>query len=139
MDGNKKINMECFYRVSTKVLLVDESSDGDEFVVLKNSKGEYELPGGGMEYGESIALSIEREVEEELEIKIKVEDNSLTPVFFDAYKSRSHDIWVAFALYKVKANNLDEFEKLTFEKIVSDKKENYVPYLWNLATRETAV
>lgn len=131
--------MECFYRVSTKVILVDESSNGDEFVVLKNSKGEYELPGGGMEYGESIALSIEREIEEELEIKIKVEDNVSTLVFFDAYKSRGHDIWVAFAVYRVKANNLDDFEKLTFEKIISDKKENYVPYLWNLATRETAV
>jgi 8-oxo-dGTP pyrophosphatase MutT (NUDIX family) len=98
--------MECFYRVSTKVLLVDVTSDGDEFVVLKNSKGEYELPGGGMEYGESIALSIEREVDEELEIKIKVEEKDLNPIFFDAYKSRSHDIWVAFALYKVTARKV---------------------------------
>lgn len=130
--------MECFYRVSTKVLLVDETSAGDGFVVLKNSKGEYELPGGGMEYGESIALSIEREVEEELEIKIKVEEKDLSPIFFDAYKSRSHDIWVAFALYKVTASNLDAFEKLTFAKIASDKQENYVPYLWNLAMRETS-
>lgn len=130
--------MECFYRVSTKVLLVADTSSGDEFVVLKNSKGEYELPGGGIEYGESIALSIEREVEEELEIKIKVEEKELSPIFFDAYKSRSHDIWVAFALYKVTANNLDKFEKMTFQKIISDKHENYVPYLWNLAKRETS-
>ena len=131
--------MECFYRVSTKVLLVDETLSDKEFVVLKNSKGEYELPGGGMEHGESIALSIEREVEEELEIKIKVEKDSLAPIFFDAYKSRSHDIWVAFVLYEIKANNLEGFEKLTFEKIVSDKKENYVPYLWNLALKKAAV
>ncbi len=130
--------MECFYRVSTKVLLVDVTSAGDEFVVLKNSKGEYELPGGGMEYGESIALSIEREVEEELEIKIKVEEKDLNPIFFDAYKSRSHDIWVAFALYKVTASNLEKFEKLTFQQIISDKQENFVPYLWNLAKRETS-
>lgn len=130
--------MECFYRISTKVLLVDDPSTGNEFVVLKNSKGEYELPGGGMEYGESIALNIEREIEEELEIKIKVDDKNLTPVFFDAYKSRSHDIWVAFVLYKVFVNNLEKFEKLTFEKIITDKQENYVPYLWNLAKRETS-
>ena len=107
-------------------------------MVLKNSKDEYELPGGGMEYGESIALSIEREIEEELEIKIKVEDKDLNPIFFDAYKSRSHDIWVAFVLYKVPANNLNKFEKLTFKQIISDKQENYVPYLWNLAKRETS-
>jgi 8-oxo-dGTP pyrophosphatase MutT (NUDIX family) len=130
--------MECFYRVSTKVLLADETLEEEDFVVLKNSKGEYELPGGGMEYGESIALSIEREIEEELEIKIKVDDENLTPVFFDAYKSRSHDIWVAFVLYRVFANNLEKFEKLTFEKIISDRQENYVPYLWNLAKRETS-
>lgn len=128
--------MECFYRVSAKVLLVDEFAYENEFVVLKNSKGEYELPGGGIEFGESVSDCIEREVEEELEIKLKVENISLTPVFFDAYKSRSHDIWVAFVVYKVKVNNLDSFEKLTFEKIVSDKKENYVPYLWNLAVQQ---
>lgn len=129
--------MECFYRISTKVVLTDGSSD--EFIVLKNRKGEYELPGGGIEHGESIALSIEREIEEELEINIKVKESDLNPIFFDAYKSRSHDIWVGFVLYKITADNLDSFEKLTFEKIVSDKEENYVPYLWNLAKRETSV
>ncbi len=128
--------MECFYRISTKVVLTDGSSN--EFVVLKNKKGEYELPGGGMEYGESIALSIEREIKEELEINISVTDADLNPIFFDVYKSRSHDIWVGFVLYKITANNLDSFEKLTFEKIVTDKEENYVPYLWNLAKRETS-
>lgn len=129
--------MECFYRVSTKVLLIDKSSNEDGFVVLKNSKGEYELPGGGIEHDESIALSIEREIEEELKIKIKIEESILTPIFFDIYKSRSHDIWVAFAIYKIKTNHLSDFKKLTFEKIISDKKENYVPYLWHLATKET--
>lgn len=128
--------MECFYRISTKVVLTDGSTD--EFVVLKNKKGEYELPGGGMEHGESIALSIEREIEEELEIKISVTEADLNPIFFDAYKSRSHDIWVSFVLYKIVADNLDSFEKLTFKKIAADKKENYVPYLWNLAQRENS-
>lgn len=128
--------MECFYRISTKVVLIDGFSE--EFVVLKNKKGEYELPGGGMEHGESIALSIEREIEEELKIKISVTNAGLNPIFFDAYKSRSHDIWVGFVLYKINATNLDSFEKLTFEKIMADKEENYVPYLWNLAKRETS-
>ncbi len=128
--------MECFYRISTKVVLTDGSSN--EFVVLKNRKGEYELPGGGIEHGESVALSIEREIEEELEIKISVTEAELNPIFFDVYKSRSHDIWVGFVLYKITADNLDSFEKLTFEKIVADKEENYVPYLWSLAKRETS-
>ncbi len=110
----------------------------DEFVVLKNKKGEYELPGGGIEHGESIALSIEREIEEELDIKISVTENDLNPVFFDAYKSRSHDIWVGFVVYKITTDNLDSFEKLTFEKVLADKEENYVPYLWNIAKRETS-
>ena len=118
------------------MVLTDGSSD--EFVVLKNRKGEYELPGGGIEHGESIALSIEREIEEELEINIKVKEFDLNPIFFDAYKSRSHDIWVGFVLYKIAADNVDPFEKLTFEKILSDKEQNYVPYLWNLAKRETS-
>ena len=127
--------MECFYWISTKVVLTEGSSD--EFVVLKNKKGEYELPGGGIEHGESIALSIEREIKEELEIHVTVAESDLNPVFFDVYKSRSHDIWVGFVLYKITVGNLDSFEKLTFEKIMADKEENYVLYLWNLAKRET--
>ncbi len=127
--------MECFYRISTKLLLMD--GDTNRFVVLKNKKGEYELPGGGIEYGESVALSIEREIEEELEINIVVKTSDLTPLFFDAYKARSHDIWVGFVLYKMTTNNLDSFKKITLEEIVADKQENYVPYLWNFAKRET--
>ncbi len=36
---------------------------------------------GGIEYGESVSLSIEREIEEELEINIVVKTSDLTPLF----------------------------------------------------------
>jgi len=127
--------MECFYRISTKVILTEGHLN--EFVVLKNKKGEYELPGGGVEHGETIARSIEREVEEELIIKLYVNEADLRPIFFDTYKSRSHDIWVGFVIYKINATNLESFEKRNFENILADREENYVPYLWHLAARKT--
>lgn len=71
--------MDCFYRVSTKALLTNNQNN---FIVLKNSKGEYELPGGGIEYGESVSSSLERELKEELAIDIDVSNQQLTPPFF---------------------------------------------------------
>lgn len=133
--------MDCFYRVSTKVLLMDEETDESEFVVLKNSKGEYELPGGGMEYAESAAESLKREIKEELDLEIDIKNGDLRPIFFDAYKARSHDIWVAFVVYKIfiKNKNLANFEKKTFAKISADQSEGYVPYLRHLTNEQIAV
>lgn len=124
--------MECFYRISTKVIL--KNPNKDEFVVIKNSKGEYELPGGGIEHGESVGLSIKRELQEELGIDIDIHENDLKPIFFDVYKSRSHDIWVAFVVYEIEIKNiLDSHQKTIFSRILLDSEKNYVPYLWHLA------
>lgn len=44
----------------------------DQFVLLKNEREEWELPGGRIEGGESPELCVLREIEEELGIKAEV-------------------------------------------------------------------
>lgn len=40
---------KCFYRVSIKALILDETKT--RFLVTQKENGEWELPGGGLEWG----------------------------------------------------------------------------------------
>jgi 8-oxo-dGTP pyrophosphatase MutT (NUDIX family) len=57
---------KCFYRVSTKALIVKE----DKVLLIMESDGRWELPGGGLEVGESFESGIKREVHEELGVNV---------------------------------------------------------------------
>ena len=57
------------YPVSVKGVLPAPSGD---VVLLKNERGEWELPGGRIEPGESSAACLAREIDEELGLKVVV-------------------------------------------------------------------
>jgi 8-oxo-dGTP diphosphatase len=52
----------CFYRVSIKALI----NNDDKVLLLQESDGRWELPGGGLEVGESFHSCATRELQEEL-------------------------------------------------------------------------
>lgn len=54
-----------FYRVSVKALI---KNDKGEVLVVKEHQDKWELPGGGLDQGESIHDCIQRELKEELNI-----------------------------------------------------------------------
>lgn len=54
---------ECFYRVSVKALVLDNEK---RFLLVREANGLWELPGGGMDFGESPQDTIRREVMEEM-------------------------------------------------------------------------
>jgi ADP-ribose pyrophosphatase YjhB (NUDIX family) len=56
-----------FYRVAVKVLIFDESA---KLLVTQNAEGNWEIPGGGWEHDESLELSVQREMDEELGAKV---------------------------------------------------------------------
>jgi 8-oxo-dGTP pyrophosphatase MutT (NUDIX family) len=64
-----------FYRVSLKVLVLDEQK---RLLMCQAPDGEWEPPGGGWEHGESIYECLNRELTEELGVKIKSLGNIMT-------------------------------------------------------------
>jgi 8-oxo-dGTP diphosphatase len=61
---------DCFYRVTIKALVV---RDG-KILLLKESpnlSGKWELPGGGLDFGEDIFEGLKREVQEEMGVSVK--------------------------------------------------------------------
>lgn len=56
-----------FYRVAVKVLIMDELG---RLLVTQNEEGEWEIPGGGLEHGESFLQCVDRELMEELGVKV---------------------------------------------------------------------
>jgi 8-oxo-dGTP pyrophosphatase MutT (NUDIX family) len=55
-----------FYRVAVKCLVFDDTG---RLLVAENEDGEFELPGGGWEHGESLEECIQRELQEELGVR----------------------------------------------------------------------
>ncbi len=56
----------CFYRVSAKALIYKD----DKVLLLRESDGRWELPGGGLEIGESFESGLKREMSEELGVNL---------------------------------------------------------------------
>jgi ADP-ribose pyrophosphatase YjhB (NUDIX family) len=58
----------CFYRVSVKALVLNESND--KFLIAKESTDEWELLGGGLEWGVSPQEDLKREIKEETGLEV---------------------------------------------------------------------
>lgn len=56
----------CFFRVSTKALIVRN----EKVLLVMEADGKWELPGGGLEVGESFESGLRREVKEELGVNL---------------------------------------------------------------------
>src|SRR3989344_5154406 len=99
---------DCFYRVTVKGLCVRNG----KLLLIRESKamsGKWELPGGGLDFGEDIRTGFKREVEEEMGLKIKKISNS--PVYVWTYKyenRRGLDWYCSFVVaYRIEFENLD--------------------------------
>lgn len=57
----------CCYRVSIKALICDEQ---EKFLLVKEDSGYWELPGGGLDFGETPQACITRELKEEMGIEV---------------------------------------------------------------------
>lgn len=60
--------MDCQYRISIKGLVLDETRT--KFLLTLEESGEWELPGGGLDYGETPDDCLRREIREEAGLEV---------------------------------------------------------------------
>ena len=95
---------QCFYRISIKGLVLDET--GRRFLMVREENGRWELPGGGLDHGESIVSCLKREIREESGLEVTFVADHLS-FFFTCKKDSVERPWIANAIYEIKLANLN--------------------------------
>jgi len=129
----------CFYRISAKALSIN---DKGEILVCIEKNGKVDLPGGGIEPGESPIQALKREVNEEMGVEVQVlEENPsyfLTcRLYFESLKKECN---FANVIYKTRFNDLnitksDECQKAVYLSISKLKKMDCNSNLKELLTK----
>lgn len=91
----------CFYRVSVKALI---KNDEGKIMLLKESDDTRDLPGWGWENGETAHKALERELDEE--IGVKLIDASILPVMMRSCIN-SKGIWRLLLVFEVVIDTFD--------------------------------
>ena len=90
LDGTD--HLDCLYRISLKALIYNDA--GQILVVKEIDRTYWDLPGGGMDYGETIESSLKRELLEEVGYK-----GGLRYQLFDA----SEEMYILSGLMLIKS------------------------------------
>lgn len=93
---------DYLFRISVKALVFN---DKDEILLVREGGKDWDIPGGGIDHGESIEETLRRELEEEIGLKdhftykvVSVEN----PTFVE-----SHHFWLVRIIYAVWPDNLE--------------------------------
>jgi len=119
----------CYYRVSVKALILDEQK---RFLLTLENKGWWELPGGGLDFGEEPSECLIRELKEEMGLEV-IHINKQPSYFVTALNKSTalnkNGIWFSNIIYEVKVKDLnftpsDECVKIQFFTKEEALKEN---------------
>jgi 8-oxo-dGTP diphosphatase len=100
MDENNTPN--AYYRVSIKALILDNT--GKKFAVILEDNGNWELPGGGLDHGESIEDCLKRELKEEMGLIV----NEIYPnPLYTMVGKNMNDSWSINIVFKIKVRDLN--------------------------------
>jgi len=124
----------CFYRISIKALILNE--ERNKFLITKEKNGEWELPGGGLDWGMSPQKDLSREIGEEMGLKVTY--IAKHPSYFLTDLTRSKKIWIANVLFETELENLnftpsDECVEVRFVNFEDVKKLPVFPNVLKLA------
>lgn len=99
---------DSFYRVSVKGLCV---KDGKILLVKEplELSGQWELPGGGLDFGEDPRVGLEREVEEEMKLDVVSVSEQPIYVWTAKFENRRNMDWYysVVLVYRVEFANFD--------------------------------
>ena len=91
-----------YYRLSIKALILD--STRTKFLLVQEDNGKWELPGGGLDWGEKPAEGIRREIHEEMGLIVtSVADR---PAYLTTAQRDSDSRWVTNVLYETTVQDL---------------------------------
>lgn len=91
-----------FYRVSIKGLILNE--DKDKFAIILEDNGYWELPGGGLDWGEKPEDCLRREMQEEMGLTV----TKIKP--FPSYHligKNMRDNWTLNLVYEIEVEDLN--------------------------------
>ncbi len=98
---------DCFYRVVGKALCV---RDGKILLIHEPEarSGKWEMPGGGLDFGEDIKIGLKRELEEEMGLKVtKISEHPVYVWTHKYTKLRNLDWYYSLVLaYRVELEDL---------------------------------
>ncbi len=102
MKNNKLAIPNSFYRISVKALILN---DEKKFLLTLEGKGLWELPGGGLDFGEKPQDCLVREIKEEMGLEVININNN--PSYFLTAEQRDGRWWICNILYEVKVKNFN--------------------------------
>lgn len=94
---------ENFYRVSAKALVLNESRD--KFLIVQEEDSTWEVPGGGIDFGETVQETLIREIDEEMSLKVL--DSAKSPCYVTTKTKSSKGFWNFGVVYEVELEHLD--------------------------------
>lgn len=125
--------MNKYPNITQKIIL----KQGNKIMILRHKDGIYDFPGGRLEWGESLFDSLQRELSEEIGIKLDGQP-SLFHVWNYISKDKERHSVMIYYIYKLKGGrNLVSPEGLEIlwltkdemKKVIRDK--NYVERMFN--------
>jgi len=131
---NKSL-LNGLYRVSIKGLILDETRT--KFLVVLEENGLWELPGGGLEWGESAETCLQREIHEEMGLTVGEVDPF--PSYYLVGKNMK-ERWCMNLVFEIKVKDLhftpsEECRELRFVSPAEVKSMNAFRTVQELAVQ----
>ena len=95
---------ECFYRISVKALILD---DEKRFLLTKEENGKWELPGGGLDFGEKPQKCLIREIKEEMGLDVTFLAKNPSYFLTSSSERKKSQMWISNVVYLTKVKDLN--------------------------------